>query len=151
MTDGKRALAAFRAQRAHAYRRGIEWRLTFDQWLAWWGDDLSRRGRGAFDWQMQRFHDRGAYELGNITKGHSRDNSRTYSNVRLAQASERARQAHEAALDVMMYMRSADDEPEEIEEMSISEFYARKAELRSSVDMQGSFRATKHDERARRS
>ena len=73
----KEALLRFRQQKQNAKERGIAWKLTFHQWYEWWGDDLDRRGHHADELMMCRFHDKGAYELGNITKGYPRDNART--------------------------------------------------------------------------
>ena len=71
------AKVKFNSQRHGAKRRGIEWKLTFDEWVEWWGCDYHNRGTGRFQLQMQRFHDAGAYELGNIKKGIPRDNAKT--------------------------------------------------------------------------
>jgi len=94
---------AFIAQKHGAKRRGIEWRLTFDQWLDWWGDDIYQRGTGAMSLQMQRPHDKGAYEIGNIVKGHPKDNVRTSCNVRRTRNSERAAKERERRLDALMW------------------------------------------------
>jgi hypothetical protein len=68
---------AYSTQRNNALARGIEWELTFEEWLAWWGDDLVRRGSGHDKLQMQRIADSGSYSLGNIRKGYPKDNART--------------------------------------------------------------------------
>jgi hypothetical protein len=67
----------FNLQRHGAKQRGIEWKITFDEWITWWGADYHNRGTGRFQLQMQRFHDVGAYELGNIRKGIPKDNAKT--------------------------------------------------------------------------
>ncbi len=56
--------------------RGIEWNLTFDQWLAWWGDDIWNRGCRAGQLVMARYGDQGAYEIGNIRKASPGENNR---------------------------------------------------------------------------
>lgn len=94
---------AFLSQKSHAKQRGVEWRLTFDQWLEWWGDDIYQRGSGAMSLQMQRFHDKGAYELGNIVKGHPKQNSRTCGNVKRTRNTERAAREREQRLDALMW------------------------------------------------
>lgn len=53
-------------QKSSAKRRGIEWRITFEEWCEWWvatghWDQRSRTG-----YVMARYGDKGAYELGNI-------------------------------------------------------------------------------------
>ncbi|CAG9205621.1 conserved hypothetical protein [Burkholderia gladioli] len=68
---------AFQTQRHNAGRRGIEWELTFEQWLDWWGDDIERRGVHPHNLQMQRIADSGPYALGNIKKGHPKQNAQT--------------------------------------------------------------------------
>lgn len=67
----------YNAQRHAARRRGIEWRLTFEEWLAWWGDDLPERGPRVNQLSMQRIGDIGPYALDNIRKGTPKDNGRT--------------------------------------------------------------------------
>jgi hypothetical protein len=89
MTIGKYRLA-FNTQRHNAKRRGIGWELTFEQWLAWWGEDIERRGSGECDLQMQRVADAGPYALGNIKKGTPKQNSATASIVRQNEACARA-------------------------------------------------------------
>lgn len=79
--DRKSARRKFAAQKHSAALRGIEWKLSFKQWLAWWGEDLDRRGSRADQLVMCRKADRGAYELGNIDKGSPRDNARTRGNM----------------------------------------------------------------------
>lgn len=66
----------FYRQRAHAQRRGIDFLLTFDQWINWWGEDIDKRGRGMGKLQMCRKEDKGAYELGNIFKSTHEQNQR---------------------------------------------------------------------------
>ena len=70
----KQALAAYRVQKRNSAIRRIEFKLTFQQWLDFWGGDLDRRGTGVDDLQMQRRGDLGAYEIGNIIKGDARQN-----------------------------------------------------------------------------
>lgn len=65
----------FYTQQNHAKRRGIEWKLTFEEWLLWWGEDLDKRGRGFGKLQMCRIGDEGPYSLGNIYKGTHNHNS----------------------------------------------------------------------------
>jgi hypothetical protein len=67
--------AAFLRQRATARRRGIEWHITFEEWLAWWGDDIVLRGRYAQGLCMCRTGDVGPYALSNIYKGTLAENT----------------------------------------------------------------------------
>lgn len=61
--------------------RGIAWEFTFETWLAWWGDDLDRRGNLRGELSMQRFADAGPYSPDNTRKGTPLDNGRTRSAV----------------------------------------------------------------------
>jgi len=58
----------YQKQKASAKHRGIEFKLTFEEWLQFWGNDLEKRGRGLHDLVMSRKGDKGAYEIGNIEK-----------------------------------------------------------------------------------
>lgn len=55
-------------QRKEAFRRGIPFLLTFDDWWKWWQEDgrWLRRGRNKESLVMARYGDVGPYELGNI-------------------------------------------------------------------------------------
>jgi hypothetical protein len=70
-------LEAFRVQRENARRRGIPFKLTFEQWLAIWLDSnyLDERGRGMDRYCMARFGDQGAYETGNVHVITNQENS----------------------------------------------------------------------------
>jgi NUMOD3 motif len=58
----------FVAQRSSAKDRGIDFNLSFGQWLGIWiaSGKLLKRGRHRGDFVMARIGDRGAYALGNI-------------------------------------------------------------------------------------
>jgi hypothetical protein len=64
----RRLKRKFITQRVNAKNRGIEWRLTFEQWRDWWlaTGHIDERGKQRGQWVMARPGDRGAYELGNI-------------------------------------------------------------------------------------
>jgi hypothetical protein len=67
----QQAKRAFTAQRLWAAKRGIEFLLTFDQWLLWWEQQLGPdwlllRGVGHGKFCMARPGDKGPYALGNI-------------------------------------------------------------------------------------
>lgn len=58
---------SFQVQRWHAINtRGIEWKLTYEEWLDIWGDKITQRGRGRGKYNMCRYGDTGAYEVGNV-------------------------------------------------------------------------------------
>ncbi len=65
---------AYIDQRQAAKRRGVEFNLTFEEWLEWWGDDIKLRGVKRNCLQMCRYDDVGPYELGNIYKATQDEN-----------------------------------------------------------------------------
>jgi hypothetical protein len=62
------ARSQFLAQRAHAEKRGVPFRLTFREWEEWWQatGHYNERGSKKHQYVMARKGDKGAYELGNI-------------------------------------------------------------------------------------
>jgi len=58
----------YRQQMRNAWKRGIEWKLTFRQWLRIWTESghLHERGKLKHQYVMARFGDEGAYEVGNV-------------------------------------------------------------------------------------
>ena len=79
----------YKSQKANAAKRGIEWKFTFEEWLAFWGDDLHKRGRGHDRLCMMRFSDSGPYSPENTRKGYARDNMRTAGVLRKARNIEK--------------------------------------------------------------
>lgn len=67
---------AYIQQKGDAKKRGIEFKLTFEEFSNWWGDDFQHRGVGSNKLVMARYNDIGAYELSNIKKITFGDNSR---------------------------------------------------------------------------
>lgn len=67
---------AYNQQKGDAKKRGIEFKLTFEDWINWWGADIVNRGVGSNKLVMARIGDVGAYELSNIKKITFGDNSR---------------------------------------------------------------------------
>jgi hypothetical protein len=59
---------AYRDQRYAARRRGIAFKLTFEQWLSIWKTSrrLSQRGKQKNQYVMARPGDRGPYAVGNV-------------------------------------------------------------------------------------
>lgn len=55
-------------QKRTATYRGIEWQFTYDTWIEWWGDDITKRGckRGCL--VMARNGDIGPYHPDNVRK-----------------------------------------------------------------------------------
>jgi hypothetical protein len=58
----------FRTQRSGARSRGIDWHFTFEEWLAWWGDDIEQRGHYSGQLVMARYGDIGPYHPDNVRK-----------------------------------------------------------------------------------
>jgi histidyl-tRNA synthetase len=59
---------AFQKQRGNARRRGIEFSLTYEEWLSIWkkSGKLNKRGRLHGCYVMARFNDKGPYALKNV-------------------------------------------------------------------------------------
>jgi hypothetical protein len=55
-------------QKVAAKNRGIDFKLSYEEWIEFWGEDITNRGRGKSDLVMSRYGDVGPYELGNIFK-----------------------------------------------------------------------------------
>lgn len=75
---GETPLRQFQIHRASAKERGVEFKLTFEQWEKWWQESghYQDRGRGIGKYVMARKGDLGAYELGNIECKLGSDNVR---------------------------------------------------------------------------
>lgn len=97
---------AYHCQKNNAKNRGIEFKLTYQEWIDWWGEDIEKRGSHRNGLQMQRYGDEGAYELGNIKKGYPKDNRATWSKVNANKRSEKAKREHELFLDALMHAES---------------------------------------------
>ena len=68
----------FYHQMKNAERRGVPFRLTFDQWLAIWKQSgHSPGGQSNADYCMARHGDKGAYEIGNVSIITCEENNRT--------------------------------------------------------------------------
>lgn len=72
----------YASQKANAKRRGIDWQFTLETWVAFWGDDLDRRGSGHDRLCMQRFGDSGPYHPDNVRKGYAMQNAKTAGVIR---------------------------------------------------------------------
>ena len=103
---------AYASQKGGAKRRGIEWQFTFETWLAWWGDDLPRRGTRPLDLQMQRKADRGPYAPWNVTKGTPKDNGRTRGAMMQGRKWTKIASDNIAAMSDVVVDDSPDDRPE---------------------------------------
>jgi hypothetical protein len=52
--------------KSNAKRRGIPFKLTYEEWLKVWGSNINNVGRRRGQYVMARFRDEGAYEIGNV-------------------------------------------------------------------------------------
>lgn len=68
---------AYRLHKVNAKRRGIPFRFTFEEWVAWWQSTghYHERGSQRGQYVMARTGDQGAYELGNVECMQAQDNS----------------------------------------------------------------------------
>ena len=64
----------FRQQQSHAKRRGIEFKLTFEQWCDACHKDWGNRGTRSGQLVMCRNKDQGPYEVGNFRIDTNRSN-----------------------------------------------------------------------------
>lgn len=55
-------------QKTSAKNRNIEWQFTFDEWVLWWGADMSNRGCRKGQLVMARLGDQGPYSPKNVIK-----------------------------------------------------------------------------------
>ena len=64
--------------RRRAGYRGVEFKLTFEEWLKIWEDSghLYERGKGTGSYVMGRHGDKGPYAVGNVTIIRMKDNIR---------------------------------------------------------------------------
>ena len=65
----------YNTQRCSAKFRGIEWQFTYETWIAWWGNDIERRGRRPDQLVMARLGDTGPYHPDNVKKITGAENS----------------------------------------------------------------------------
>ena len=71
-------IGRYKMQERNALARGIQFLLSYEQWLAIWNESgkLDQRGRGAEKYCMCRHGDVGPYEVGNVFIGSGRENVR---------------------------------------------------------------------------
>lgn len=65
---GETPIRQFQVHRASAKERGIEFKLTFEEWDQWWKDSghYHERGKGIGKYVMARKGDIGPYAIGNL-------------------------------------------------------------------------------------
>ena len=62
--------------RTRSKRRGIPFEFTYEEWINWWGEDLTNRGRNQGQLVMARKGDAGAYHPDNVYKTTVEQNGR---------------------------------------------------------------------------
>lgn len=67
--------SAYYTQKSSAIKRNIDWKISIEEWVNWWGDDYQCRGRKTNDLVMARYGDVGPYKIGNIYKSTAQDNA----------------------------------------------------------------------------
>jgi hypothetical protein len=123
-------------QKSGARVRGIEFRLSYEQWLAIWTESghLDERGRGPAKYCMARCGDRGAYEVGNVKIITLTENvAETWANL-----SDEARAKHKTATTIsnrrpetrLPQLRSAKSEANVAR---LAEFNRRRSALRKTA------------------
>ena len=92
------AKTKFNAHKSNAKRRGVEFLLTFEQWVDIWSESgkWDERGRGADKYCMCRIGDKGAYSVGNVFIGQGKHNVRD-GNIGKLDSEETKRKKSQAA------------------------------------------------------
>jgi hypothetical protein len=67
-------LRIYTEQKRRAGTRNIDWNFTYESWLAWWSDDLEKRGRKKGQLVMARYGDVGPYSPENVRKATAEEN-----------------------------------------------------------------------------
>ena len=58
----------YQMHRWNAKHRNIDWQFTYDTWIEWWGEDITKRGYGKEKLCMARNGDVGPYSPDNCKK-----------------------------------------------------------------------------------
>lgn len=117
------ARTAYTQHKAGAKQRGIEFKLTFEEWLGIWGDKLDQRGSRVWELVMCRINDEGAYEVGNVYLGSP---ARNRASSRMALENRLGKDSRHAA-----YVMAGTDERYDIEEESDEQYISRKMGMQS--------------------
>jgi hypothetical protein len=60
--------------KARSKRRGIDFEFSYDEWMLWWGEDITNRGRKKGQLVMARNGDVGSYHPDNVHKAKVEEN-----------------------------------------------------------------------------
>ena len=77
----KKVIQAFTQHKANAKKRGIEFKLTFDEWWDIWKPHYHNKGTSVGQFVMCRTMDKGAYEVSNVRIDTVKGNAKTRSLV----------------------------------------------------------------------
>ena len=81
---------AYRAHANSAASRGVGFELTFEQWLAVWGEKVHQRGTRVNQLNMCRAGDAGSYAVGNVRIDTARANALERADVQRKKAIQEA-------------------------------------------------------------
>ncbi len=81
----------YELHRRGAIKRGIAFKLTFEEWWGLWEPHWEKRGVGGQDLCMCRTRDEGAYELGNVRIATKKENAQEAAVARLVRRASRGR------------------------------------------------------------
>jgi hypothetical protein len=71
----KQLMNKYHVQKTYAKNRGIGWHFTFEEWVAWWGEDIDKRGNTKDSLVMARTGDIGPYHPDNVRKATLSENT----------------------------------------------------------------------------
>lgn len=83
------------AHKSSAKQRGIEFDLTYDDWLTIWGQKLTDRGRLAGQYGMLRTRDEGGYSVGKVRIGTPKENAQEASVARRVARAQARNPSHD--------------------------------------------------------
>ncbi len=100
MEDLRLQRIAYSVHKSHAKHRGIDFKLTFDEWWDIWKPHYHNRGTKVGQFVMCRKMDKGAYEVGNVTIGTVKQNAKTRSVVIQDKKIKEIQQAWKGFVDI---------------------------------------------------
>jgi hypothetical protein len=105
MEDLRLQKIAYSVQKSHAKFRGVEFKLTFDEWWDIWKPHYHNRGSKVGQFVMCRTMDKGAYEVGNVRINTVKGNAHTRKLVSFDKRMKELQSAH-----VGSYKESIEDD-----------------------------------------
>lgn len=108
MSDMREQRSKYRAHRSRAERRGIGFKLTFEQWWELWEPHYDKMGREKGCMCMCRTLDKGAYEVGNVRIDYVESNGHERVVSRIAKKGPKWRDGHATTTSSGYFPRSSD-------------------------------------------